>query len=247
RGIINQAIELRAHAGDLRHSIPEEDNAEPPMNMPLSSFTLPLLVSLLPQDIICLFHHYNIDDEIFDNSGLTRTTIKDYRRLDADYWLTYCTSVHKFLSTLFSTGIHWRALATIQEAYQHGDPKSIHPGDARRFLRSSDPANYHDVDPYEAEEILRGMVHATFQFQRYCPDYFRRKFPGVWLVAMEYWMTHEFKSTGITAVQSPASSNASGRAETDPSNSSAHHLRDVLIWTSTPTGSLSLANTAALP
>ncbi|KAJ1422983.1 hypothetical protein B484DRAFT_398858 [Ochromonadaceae sp. CCMP2298] len=204
RGIIHQAIKLRSHAGDLRHSIPEEDNAEPPIvNMPLSTFTLPLLVSLLPQDIICLFHHYNIDDEMFDNSGLTRSTIKDYRKLDAEYWLSYCTAVQKFLSTLFNTGLHWRALATIQEAYQHGDPKSIAHEDARRFLGSSDPANYHDVDAYAAEEILRGMVHATFQFQRYCPDYLRRKFPSIWLVAMEYWMTHEFKPSGITHHRRP--------------------------------------------
>jgi hypothetical protein len=49
RGIISTARNLRAHAGDLLHSIPEEDNANPPiMNIPFSAYTLPPPPGLSP-------------------------------------------------------------------------------------------------------------------------------------------------------------------------------------------------------
>jgi hypothetical protein len=38
---------------------------------------------------------------------------------------------------MFTTGIHWRALAVIQEAFLHGDPMTIPAEDARRFLLST--------------------------------------------------------------------------------------------------------------
>jgi hypothetical protein len=126
-----------------------------------------------------LLHHYNIDDDFLDSSGLTKATITDYTKLDSAYWLAYCIIVHKFLTTMFTTGIYWRALAVIQEAFLHGDPMTIPAEDARRFLQSADRINYHDVDADDAVEIIRGLVRFTYQFQRYCPDFLRRHYPGV--------------------------------------------------------------------
>ncbi|KAJ1408754.1 hypothetical protein B484DRAFT_436184, partial [Ochromonadaceae sp. CCMP2298] len=172
-----------------RFPVPQEGDCSPHISeIAASAMTVSTLASCCALSLQSWLTDNCLPEEFLDISKFPDALVRPDRPVDSNDWFDAVNDMYIHLHRVYRQGITAESLQAIFDAYTDGEPQSIAPIDARRFLQNADPANYAYISVESAPAILLALfVHAR-QYSIMCPAHLNHYFPGPWLQCVEFWM-----------------------------------------------------------